>query len=81
VSAKRIFVRDIWIEGTLSQIQRSIEGSPEGEERRRHLDELAADLAALHPESPGSADAIRAGVERAVAVGTITEDEARGIME
>lgn len=77
MTAKRTTVRDIWIGSTLSEIQRSLEGSEDDDERRRHID----DLAGWFRSKPASVEeALRAAVDRAVEAGMITEEEGQHLL-
>jgi CHASE3 domain sensor protein len=71
--AKRTTIRDLWITGTLAEIQRALEGSADDEERRGRIDDLAEWIRSkpFSVEEP-----IKAAVERAVEAEMITEDEA-----
>lgn len=77
MSAKRTPVRDIWIQGTLSEIQRALEGSAEDEDRRRRIEELSE---WIRSKPLSVEEAIRAAVGRAVEAGMITEDEAQHLV-
>jgi hypothetical protein len=74
VSAKRIAVWDIRVDGVLADIQRAVEGELDEDERLRRIAELAE---SLQSEPPSVEQAISAAVARAAEAGTITKDEAQ----
>ena len=72
--AKHFFVGERWYSGILSDIEKAMEGSPEGDERQRRLRDLAEEI---RPTPFGVRQCAGSALDSAVETGWITRDEAK----
>jgi hypothetical protein len=74
----------LWYEGTLSNIEKAIEGpqgSRDGDERRHSFEVLAATISAAIRRRPSGAQAVSAAVESKLQAGRISKEEANRLLE
>jgi len=72
METRRVSTRESLIQHLLSKIDHAVQGQTDGEGRRRAIDELSRSLRSMPTKFQ---QAVGPAVDRAIAAGTITEDE------